>query len=469
MKKSLKYLILLAALGFSLSVTAQDKTVRKLIELGTTDNRTMEIEDFIANRIGGRPVGSHALEDAERWVADQFRSWGLEVMVQEVGEIPVGFNRGPWSGRIVNSGEPLHFGTPTYTSGTKGPQRGHVVIVPKDDREFDRMKGTAKGAWVLLESKSRGFALSFRDSVMLSKLIDAGALGFIQSAELPIQIHYDRAHCFDITMDNLPTVCDIKLDKNQFEAIYAKVKARERVELEFDIRNHFSPGPVKFHNILGILRGSKYPKEYVISGSHLDSYDVACGAVDDGQGTSVNMESARLLALSGAKPKRTIIFSIWTGEEYGLLGSKYFVEQKTVPLEKISNYFNRDGGPTVATSVTVPQAMYDDFVKICEPIPAINPDFPFEVRLREGGPVPKKGRGSDHAHFVMNGVPAVSLGLQDIKGYDFNYREIWHTDLDRYDKCIPEYMEHSALVNAIVLYGVANLDHLLSRDGYYIE
>ena len=69
----------------------------------------------------------------------------------------------------------------------------------------------------------------------------------------------------------------------------------------------------------------------------------------------------------------------------------------------------------------------------------------------------------------MNGVPAVSLGLQDIKGYDFNYREIWHTDLDRYDKCIPEYMEHSALVNAIVLYGVANLDHLLSRDGYYIE
>ena len=270
-------------------------------------------------------------------------------------------------------------------------------------------------------------------------------------------------------MDNLPTVCDIKLDKNQFEAIYAKVKARERVELEFDIRNHFSPGPVKFHNILGILRGSKYPKEYVISGSHLDSYDVACGAVDDGQGTSVNMESARLLALSGAKPKRTIIFSIWTGEEYGLLGSKYFVEQKTVPLEKISNYFNRDGGPTVATSVTVPQAMYDDFVKICEPIPAINPDFPFEVRLREGGPVPKKGRGSDHAHFVMNGVPAVSLGLQDIKGYDFNYREIWHTDLDRYDKCIPEYMEHSALVNAIVLYGVANLDHLLSRDGYYTE
>ncbi len=470
MKKLFRLCAILVLCGITFSAAAQDKTVRKIIEQGTADNRTMEIEDFIANRIGGRPVGSHALEDAERWVADQFRSWGLEVIVQEVGEIPVSFNRGPWSGRVVNGGEmQLHFGTPTYTAGTKGPQRGHVIIVPKDEREFDRMKGTAKGAWVLLESKSRGFALSFRDSVMLSKLIDAGALGFIQSAELPIQIHYDRAHCFDITMDNLPTICDIKLDKNQFDVIYAKVKARERVELEFDIRNHFTPGPVKFHNVLGILRGSKYPNEYVISGSHLDSYDIACGAVDDGQGTSVNMESARLLAVSGAKPKRSIIFSIWTGEEYGLLGSKFFVENKTVPLEKISNYFNRDGGPTVATSVTVPQAMYDDFVKICEPIPSINPEFPFEVRLRQGGPVGKNARGSDHAYFVMNGIPAVSLGLQDIKGYNFNYREIWHTDLDRYDKCIPEYMEHSAIVNAIVLYGVANLDHLLSREGYYKE
>ena len=67
----------------------------------------------------------------------------------------------------------------------------------------------------------------------------------------------------------------------------------------------------------------------------------------------------------------------------------------------------------------------------------------------------------------MNGVPTVSLGLRDVKGYGFNYRDIWHTDRDLYDQCIPEYMEHSALVNAVVLYGVANLDHLLSREGLY--
>ncbi len=449
-----------------------DKVVKKIIEIGTTDNRTMQHEDFLANRIGGRIVGSHELEDAEKWVADQMRSWGLEVRVQEVGEIQVGFSRGPWYGRnLTDGGTPLHFGTPAYTAGTKGPTRGHVVIAPKSEREFERMKGTAKGAWVLLDSPSRGLALSLRDSTMISLLMDAGALGFIQGGELPLQILYDRAHCFDLTMDTLPTVCDIKLEKAQFDDIYRRVQARERVELEFDIRNHFFAGPVKFHNILGILRGSKYPDEYVISGGHLDAYDGGSGAIDDGQGTSVTLEAARLLAAAGAKPRRSIIFSIWTAEEYGLLGSKYFVENKTVPLEKISNYFNRDGGPEVAVSVTVPPAMYDDFVQICEPLADVNPDFPFEVirRTAAPGPRPTSAGGSDHAYFAMNGVPTVSLGLRDVKGYGFNYRDIWHTDRDLYDKCIPEYMEHSALVNAVVLYGVANLDHLLSREGLYTD
>ena len=457
--------------GSLLPAATPDKVVRKIIEIGTTDNRVMQHEDYLANRIGGRIVGSRELEDAEKWVEGLFRSWGLEVQVQEVGEIQVGFSRGPWYGRDLTDGTVLHFGTPAYTAGTKGPQRGHVIVAPKTDRDFERIRGKARGAWVLLDSPSNGLALSFRDSTMISKLIDAGALGFIQPGDLPLQILYDRAHCFDLTMDTLPTVCDIKLDKRQYEAIRQKVLARERVELEFDIRNHFFAGPVKYHNILGILRGSKYPDEYVISGGHLDAYDGGVGAIDDGQGTCVTLESARLLAAAGAKPKRSIIFSIWTAEEYGLLGSKYFVEQKTVPLEKISNYFNRDGGPEVAVSVTVPPAMYDDFVQICEPLQGVHPDFPFEVLKRAAGPGPRPTRagGSDHAYFAMNGVPTVSLGLRDVKGYGFNYRDIWHTDRDLYDQCIPEYMEHSALVNAVVLYGVANLDHLLSREGLYTD
>ena len=452
---------------------AQDKVVKKIIETGTTDNRTMEHADWLANRIGGRIVGSPALTFAEAWVKEQFESWGLEVMVQEAGEINVGFYRGPWSGRMLSEdGMTLHFGTPAYTSGTKGKQSGPVFIEPKNQREFDRMKGSLKGSWVLLNKTSNGMAFDWReesDTLFYRDMVEAGIAGFIRSAKLPLRVMYDRAHCYELTMETLPTVCDIILDEDQFEIIKKKVLRKDIFQLEFDIRNHFYRGPVKYHNIIGILRGSKYPKEYVMAGGHLDSYDIAGGAVDDGNGASVTMEAARLIATSGAKPKRTILFCIWTAEEYGLLGSKYFVQNKTVPLEKISNYINRDGGPLCATSVTVPPAMYDDYMEVCKPILNLNPEFPFTVNKREGEPQPRPTRagGSDHAYFAMNGVPTLSFRETDPKGHNFEYGEIWHTERDIYNKLIPEYMEHSAVVEAVVLYGLANLDHLLSREGLY--
>ena len=513
---SILLLVAVLAIGAPAGSFAQDKTVKKIIEIGQTDNRTMEHADFLANVIGGRHVGSAALTEAELWVKEQFESWGLEVMVQEAMEAQVGFNRGPWFGRMLSEdGTYLHFCTPSYTAGTKGKQVGHVVIEPKSKAEFERMKGTFKGAWVLLEAESDGMALDgsaradslrtvalekneeivrqnmeiraynaeHRDApkpfveqkkitaAFYREMVDAGVLGFIRSAKVPIKAMSDRANYKSITMETLPKVCDIMLDEQQFKTIYAKAQRREEFQLEFDIRNHFYRGPVKNHNIIGILRGSKYPKEYVLAGGHLDSYDAGTGAVDDGNGVSVTMEAARLLATSGAKPKRTILFCVWTGEEMGLVGSRFFVENKTVPMDKISNYINRDGGPLCATSVNVPEAMYDDYVKICKPLEDLNPEFPFTVNKRKGRPQPRPTRagGSDHAYFAINGVPTISFRETDPKGYNFQYGEIWHTERDIYNKLIPEYLEHSAIVTAVTLYGLANLDHLLSREGLYRE
>ena len=510
-----KILTVVLAVSVAFGAMAQDKVVKSVLELGKTDNRTMQHADHLANVIGGRPIGSAALTEAEAWVKEQFESWGLEVMVQEAGEIPVGFNRGPWFGRMLSEdGMVLHFGTPAYTAGTHGKQLGHVLIEPHSRMEMERMKGALKGAWVLLDAESNGMAIdatpkadSVRNAIMsrndeiarknmeirrwnfehrdapremlpyekgtalfYKEMVDAGVLGFIRAAKVPLQVMYDRAGCYDITMETLPKVCDIILDENQFAIVKNKVERKETFFLEFDIRNHFYRGPVKYHNIIGIIKGTKYPKEYVLAGGHLDSYDTGCGAVDDGNGTSVTMEAARLLAASGAKPKRTLMFCIWTGEEFGLLGSKYFVENKTVPLDKISNYFNRDGGPTMATSVSVPPAMYDDFVKVCKPLTDYS-DVPFTVEKREGpaGPRPRGAGGSDHAYFAMNGVPTISFRETDPRGYNFDYREIWHTESDVYNKLIPEYMEHSAVVTAVAMYGLGNLDHLLSREGLYKE
>lgn len=518
MQKFYKLILLLTALIFTqstLCAQSESAVIDKIIKIGTSDNRTMNHLDVLSNRIGGRLLGSDAYANATTWVANTLKSYGLEVQVIEVGEMPVGFNRGPWFGRMLSEdGMTLHFATPSYTSGTKGVQRGHVVMEPKTRAQFDRVKGKLNGAWVLITGKSGGSAIDYspradsmragiirqnisigryNDSLMRAfranpnmpkpefketkdspalfykEMRDAGILGIIQSTSIPITAVHDR-NLWNMTFDNLPTCPDIKLNENQYKIIAQKVKERQYFQLEFDIRNHFKPGPVKYHNVVGIIKGTEFPDEYVMSGGHLDAFDVATGGVDCGTGVAPNLEAARLIMEAGGKTKRSILFCFWAGEEFGLLGSRHWVKTNEKNLDKISNYFNRDYGPTVANSLTVPPAMYEDFKEATKDLNRINPDFPFYLYKRKGepGPVPRGG-SSDHAHFAMNGVPTVSFDIQDTKGYDFNYNDVWHTDRDTYDMSIPEYMDHTSVVTAIVLYNLANQDSLLSREGLYIK
>lgn len=515
-----KLAIVLASLLLLLDsswITAQDRVVEKVIEIGATDNQTMKHLDILSNRIGGRLVGSDAYTNATYWAAGLFQKWGLEVQIVEVGEVPLGFNRGPWSGKMLSEdGMSLHFVTPSYTSGTKGVQRGHVVLEPKNRAEFERMKGKLKGAWVLITGANDGYPVdhseyadtirsiiikendkikAYNDSVSFvnrqnpgkdqiplkeykdapalfyKEMREAGILGIIQSATVPLTALYDRKNMEYMDFDNLPTCPDIKLNEHQYRIIEQKVKERQYFQLEFDIRNHFRPGPVKFHNVIGIIRGTEHPEQLVMTGGHLDAYDVATGGVDCGTGVAPNLEAARLLAAAGAKPKRSIAFCLWAAEEFGLWGSKHWVINNPEKLDSVSNYFNRDGGPTVANSLTVPPAMYEDFKKATEVLNSINPKFPFTLNQRQGEPRPRPvtASGSDHAWFTIKGVPAISFGTGDPLGYDFNYREIWHTERDTYNMSIPEYMEHTSIVTAIVVYNLANQDNLLSREGLYKE
>lgn len=153
MKQNLK-LIFIAFFILTVQNTfgQKDPVIKKIIEIGKTDNQCMDHLDILSNRFGGRLIGSNAYDNSAEWAASKFKEWGMEVIMDEVGSLPVGFNRGPWFGRMLGgSNMHLHFATPSYTSGTKGVQKGHVVLEPKTQRQFDRMKGKLKGAGYLLE------------------------------------------------------------------------------------------------------------------------------------------------------------------------------------------------------------------------------------------------------------------------------------------------------------------------------
>lgn len=507
----------LAAFAVSISMYAQKAAVEKIVDMAINDNQVMTHLDVLTNRFGGRLVGSDAYENAAEWALKQFRSWGIEAHLEEVGEIGVGFNRGPWFGRVIGGDmgfTDLYFTTPSYTSGTKGVQRGHVVLEPRTMADFNRVKGILKGAWVLLESPSTGWAIDTSEGgeekraaalkeneeigaknreismknraegtnepllpmnaepcVLYRQMVDAGVLGFIQSTTVPIRTLYDKGVVKnpEITFEILPTVPDIKLDEKQFKEIKRMVSERRDVFLEFDIRNHFKMGPIKYHSVVACIKGSKYPDESVILSGHLDAYDVATGGVDCGSGISAVMEAARMIALSGAKPKRTMYFILFAAEEFGLLGAEAWVKAHPDRLDGISNMFNRDGGPLAYTSFSVPASLVDEFEEISEPLRKAYPDYGFEVSAMTPRPRPTSTGGTDASVFSIRGIPTVGMRETDALGYDFQYREIWHTERDTYTESIPEYQEQAAAALAIIGLGTANLDEKFPRNEVYTD
>jgi carboxypeptidase Q len=440
----------------------QDPVVQKIIEIGKSDNQTMRHQDILCNRIGGRITGSDAYGTACNWVMGELKSWGLEVKLDEVGDVPVGFNRGPWFGKMIKPAmKNLEFVTPSYTAGTKGVQRGHVVIMPGTDAQFDSMKSKMKGAWVLIEGENTGWPRD-RDSVvsLTKKLTAVGALGTIQLTKVPIRCLDSR--CVN-SWDNLPALCDIKLIDTQFNEIKSLVEKNEEVFLEFDIRNFFKPGPIKYHNVVATIPGEDISDEYVVLGAHLDSYDIATGAVDDGSGVSPMMEAVRILMKAGAKPKRTIILILFANEERGLVGSKSWVNKNKDILENISVMLNKDFGTNPVVGVSVPKVMADDFKKVVAPIENANLKYPFKII--EGGQYRKAGRGgTDSFSFLMEGVPAPGLRSEGPQVYG----KTWHTPADTYDEIIPDAQEDAAVKIALLAYGIANLDHLLPREGAFL-
>ena len=449
--------------------TTNDPALKKIIEIGKTDNKTMTWLDYFSNRFGGRYIGSDAYNNAAAWAVYQFRSWGVQAELQEVGELPVGFNRGPWFGKMTRPEEmSLYFGTPSYTSGTKGVQSGGVIIAPDDSLKILEMKDAFKGKWVLISDAGKFAARSGRrpGKPFLEKVLEeAGALGSIMRARVPLQILNANVESWD----KLPVLPDIRLQDTQYDRIKELAKNGEPVELEFEIRNWFKMGPVKYHNVVAWIPGTEHPGEYLIMSGHLDAFDGGTGAVDCGSGITPAMEAMRLLAESGVKPKRTIMAILFAGEEAGILGASAWVKQNPSKLANIAVLMNRDYTPGAITGISVPQSWKDDFKKITKPLEGLSEEFPFEGITVNAYPSPPSTRlgGTDASAFQMVSVPTIRF--REESGY--NYRRAWHTLYDTYNEVVPysRHQEHTALCLAVIAYGIGNLDHLLSREGVYLD
>jgi carboxypeptidase Q len=474
-----KWIALVVAFGLSIpalvAFAGEAPAVDQILAIGRDSSQVMEHLDVLCNRIGPRLTSSDDLQNACEWARDRFKSFGIEnARLEEWGTFPVGFNRGPWRGRMVEPTEKsLEFGTNAWTAGTKGVTKGSAVLAPENDEQLSAAKPNLKGAWVLVPRAAGGGRGGFgaqppadpearkkqeaeaefrkkRDAVFAEQ----GIAGVVRPAngELIVTSGNHR-----ISWDTLPTTPTIDLVQKQWTEIASLLKDGKPVVLEFDVRNYFKKGPIKLYNVIADIPGTERPDEYVIVGGHIDSWDGATGATDNGTGCATALEAARILMKTGVKPKRTIRFMLWSGEEQGLLGSRAYVESHKDLMPKISAVLVHDGGTNYLSGISATEAMMSDMEQIFKPVIGLDPVLPFALRKVEGL---RAGGGSDHASFFAAGVPAFFWG-QAGKAV---YRNTHHTQHDTYNMAIPEYQRHSSVVIALASFGIADLDHLLSRD-----
>jgi carboxypeptidase Q len=427
------------------------------------DIQVMETLDALVNGIGPRLTSSLNLQEACEWAADEFRRYGLEnVRLEEWGTFPVGFDRRHKRGRLVSPVKmPLVFTTNAWTAGTEGPVRAALLRAPRNAEELTARAGTFGGAWVVCPNSRPRWGSDGDDfRSRLGRFLDEeGIAGILRptSGEL-----VRTGGSYRIDADALPTRISILVRRDQVRDILRFIENGETVEAEFDIENHFRPGPVPLYNVIGEIPGVEKPEEIVIFGGHLDSWDGATGTQDNGTGTATTLEAARLLGGMNLKPRRTIRFMLWTGEEQGLMGSRAYIKQHPEETERISGVWVHDGGTNACHGVQATPALQPLFEEVFAPIIRHTADAEDEVlrfRIVETEALPA-GVGSDHDSYLSAGVP----GFFWVQGGRTSYTYIHHTQNDFYEEAVPEYEVFTARMVASAAWRLANLPEMLPRS-----
>lgn len=471
---------------------------RALMDEVKANAQLMKNLEYLSDTIGPRLTGSKNVERANEWTAAKMKEYGLENVRLEPWEIPVGWERGPAGMTVVEPDTRVRclVASVGWTPGTKGKVTGEVVLIRANRKsDLDKYKGKLKNAVVIAappanvapvtdlsygplpppkkdapkkdqprkEEPKKGDQPLPGVSFLISQqefndfLKAEGVACRIRDAGKPhgLLVAFGGWRGNDRAAQQ-EAVPQLVVAHEHYAMLYrlASRPSPAVTKVEVDIRNTFVPGPITVFNTVGEVRGSEKPDEFVVVGAHLDSWDLATGTMDNGTGTCVVLETARAvaaLAKQGYRPKRTIRFCLFTGEEQGLYGSKEYVKKHADEMARTSLAIVHDTGTGRVYGFGVHgQARAKEQL---EPELVTLAAMDGWRGLDLGGVF-----GSDHQSFHPAGVPGFAC-RQDID----EYRLTHHTQTDTFDHAKGPNLIQGAQVMAVTSVRVANMPGLLPR------
>ncbi|MBL4604413.1 MAG: M20/M25/M40 family metallo-hydrolase, partial [Flavobacteriaceae bacterium] len=209
---------------------------------------------------------------------------------------------------------------------------------------------------------------------------------------------------------------------------------------------------IKARNVVATLKGSELPDEEIVIGGHLDSWDLATGAIDNGIGSFAVLDIARAFNANGLSPKRTVKFVLFMGEEQGLFGSRHMVSQAISEgtINKIKYMMNLDmSGNPIGMNAGGKLDDENFFTNLGATIQ--QQDSIYQNKFSNNS-----GLHSDHQPFMLEGVPILSVH----SNLDRSIYGCYHSDCDDFNLVNEEHITNMARFGTMMLYGLANAETL---------
>jgi VIT1/CCC1 family predicted Fe2+/Mn2+ transporter len=397
--------------------------------------------------IGHRLTGSENGSKAEEYTYNRFKEYGYDDVAYQTFEVEA-WARGTVALKIDD--EPMKVVTLGH-SPIKADITGEIIDMGNGlDADYqadtDAVRGKISLVYInILEGSPEGLTNLHR-SEKTSLAMKYGAIGIIIINQVPNGVLLTGTASVTGALIPIPAVC---IGMEDGMVIKERLKHKS-ISTHIEMTN--KSDMIKARNVVATLSGSEISQEEIVIGGHLDSWDLATGAIDNGIGSFAVLDIARAFKANNLQPKRTVKFIMFMGEEQGLFGSRHLVAEaiKSNTIDNIKYMMNLDmAGNPIGMNAGGKLENESFFTELGASIQKQDTIYQNTFSNRSG-------LHSDHQPFMLEGVPILSVH----SNLDRSIYGCYHSDCDDFNLVNKEHITNTARFGTMMLYGLANAETL---------